>query len=223
MNSLMIYLCVICALSFSFSVIALIKSPSSKLWVQLNEICKLLQEMINILRDFCNTVNAKIETTINSTVESPEFREKLRECIKNAIEEYEMMKDVRFEPIEDYPSIESIEPSVTEPDKPMAQGMAFDEIEDAVMKGGVVQEYGDRFFYDNYGPNKRSKGGNILVSDSNREFLRTVTSLSGVYNMTLSAYLDNIITDHIKRYGDEIMGVVNGKYNPDNLNNSENL
>lgn len=47
-----------------------------------------------------------------------------------------------------------------------------------------------------------------------------MTERSGVDNITMAAYLDNIIRDHIGRYGDEILGVFDGKYSPDKLNNA---
>ena len=223
MNWLIISLFAIWVFITILVVTTLDREPSSKLYKLLREICDLLRDVLKTLMDFCDTIKDRIALTVKLTIESPEFMDKIRERVNEAIEERERMKTVRLESIEDFQPIEFADVPIRDPEPPVAAGMSHDEIEESVTKEVNVQKYGDRFFYDNYGPNKRANGGNILVRDTNRAFLRTLAERSGVYNITLSAYLDNIITDHIQRYEDEIREVVGGKYSPDNLNNSENL
>lgn len=220
---LIISLIAIWVFSTILIVATLDKEPSSKLYKLLREICDLLRDVLKTLMDFCDTIKDRIAQTVRLTIDSPEFKDKIREQVKEAIEEHDGMKTVRLESIEDFQPIEFADVPITEPEPPVATGMSHEEIEESVTKEVNVQEYGDRFFYDNYGSNKRDNGGNILVRDTNRAFLRALAERSGVYNITLSAYLDNIITDHIQRYEDEIREVVGGKYSPDNLNNSANL
>lgn len=221
MTGLLIFLCIIAALSLVFSFTAFAKAPSSKLRIQLMEICELLREIADTLKEIRNNMGAKADSSVKSVVESPEFQEKIQESVQRAFHMKKLEDSIIFEPTDDIYSIEEIvEVPVAEPEPPAAQELSHEENEKAIEQEFDVQEYGDHFFYDNYGPNKRANGRSILVSDSNRDFLRVMTERSGVDNITMAAYLDNIIRDHIGRYGDEILGVFDGKYSPDKLNNA---
>lgn len=219
MSGFLIYMCVLCALSVTLSVIAFVKSPSSKYPEQLVEICELLREISTTLKEIHANMGTQTASLVKSTVESSDFLDKIRERLKQAIGEYDMMKSARFERIEEFQPIESIDDSITEPDSPIAQGIAFDELEDAVSKQDSVKQYGDRFFVDNFGPDKKHNGMAIRIRKSFHEFLGRVSFRSCADEANMTTYLDNIIADHIERYKEEIQAVYHGDYIPDKYKN----
>ena len=162
MTGLLIFLCVIAALSLVFSFTAFAKTPSSKLRIQLMEICELLREIADILKEIRKNMVAKAESSVKSVVESPEFQEKIQESVQRAFHMKKLEDSIIFEPTDDICSIEEVvEEPVAEPESPTAQELSHEENEKSIEQEFDVQEYGDHFFYDNYGPNKRANGRSV--------------------------------------------------------------
>ncbi|MCM1141222.1 MAG: DUF3408 domain-containing protein [Muribaculum sp.] len=215
MSGFLIYMCILCALSVTLSVIVFVKPPSSKFPERLVEICELLREIATTLNDIHANMGKQTATLVKSSIESSDFLDKIRERLIQAIEEYDMMKSARFERIDEFQPIESIDDSITEPDTPIAQGMAFDELEVAVSKQDSVQQYGDRFFVDNFGPDKKNNGKTIWIRKSFHENLWRIATRSCAEDGNMTTYLDNIIADHFERYKEVIEAINQGKYIPE--------
>lgn len=215
MSGFLIFVLALGGMSIIFSIIALATVPSLNHREQLKEICELLREIQDTLKDIHSNLGVKMESTIKSAINSDEIMERLRNSLKTILDEQYLCHPVQFEDVEFAPRIEDLEDSNSEPDKPMAQCNSFDEIEESVSQQHKVKQYGDRFFVDNFGPDKKNNGMAIRIRKSFHQQLGRISFRSCADGANMTTYLDNIIADHLERYKDEVDAVCHGDYIPD--------
>ena len=81
--------------------------------------------------------------------------------------------------------------------KPMAAGTSMEELEDAFA-------FRSEFLEERFRGKDRIGSKCVVIRKSYHEMLRAVCRIAGNDELTMSGYLDNILTDHFNRYGTEI-------------------
>lgn len=81
--------------------------------------------------------------------------------------------------------------------RPLATGISMEELEDAF-------EFRNDFLEERFRGKDRVGSKCVVIRKSYHEMLRAVCRISGNDELTMSGYLDNILTDHFNRHGAEI-------------------
>lgn len=165
--------------------------------VYYNKLSKLKMDMLKLFRELVDyttgipkTLDGVTSTCANNIANL--VHEQLFGTVKENAGASELsLSDVEFN------DIKPVDMSDISDTKPLATGTSLEELENAFA-------FRTEFLEERFRGKDRIGSKCVVIRKSYHEMLKVVCRMAGNDELTMSGYLDNILTDHFNRYGAEI-------------------
>lgn len=167
---------------------------------------KLFRELVDYTENIPKTLDGVTTTCANNIANL------VHEQLFGTVQENAGPTELSISDVEFGNDIRPVDISDISDTKPLATGITMEELED-------VSVFRTDFLEERFRGKDRVGSKCVVIRKSYHEMLRAVCRIAGNDELTMSGYLDNILTDHFNRYGTEIeaMASTNNKTNGKSL------
>lgn len=155
------------------------------------DMLKLFQELIAYTTDIPKTLDGATTTCANNIAHL------VHEQLFGTAQENAVPPEISTSDVEFGNDIRPFDITDIDDTKPLATGTSMEELED-------VLAYKTEFLEEKFRGKDRIGSKCVVIRKSYHEMLRVVCRMSENEELTMSGYLDNILTDHFNRHGAEI-------------------
>lgn len=170
------------------------------------DMLKLFRELVDYTTSIPKTLDGVTSTCANNIANL------VHEQLFGTAQENADSTELSISDVEFGNDIRPIDISDISDTKPLATGITMEELED-------VSVFRTDFLEERFRGKDRIGSKCVVIRKNYHEMLRAVCRMAGNDELTMSGYLDNILTDHFNLYGTEIeaMASTNNKTNVKSL------
>lgn len=163
---------------------------------------KLFRELVDYTEAIPKTLDGVTSTCANNIVNL------VHEQLFGTVQDNAGPSEISLSDVEFADDIQSFDIADVTDTKPLATGTSLEELEDAFA-------FRNDFLEERFRGKDRDGAKCVIIRKSYHEVLKSVCRMVGNDELTMSGYLDNILTDHFNRYAGELeaMASVNNKSN----------